>query len=237
MGAEERSRGRSPVSLGKRACPSIRRTKKRLKVLDLRWHDGQLLTREQIARQKAKWREAKQASKRWASRIAKWRRAISGDDAAARDEALAEIQSIKDADAIWPLEAMTLGSGRRRRIRSLPPIYSLHCCSASQMPAQTATESLVRHAVLSPVEVGRTKAIEELKRRQPHDFVPLLLSGLGMPIESSFRVHTAADGSIHYRHSLYREGQQSDWAVDARFRDDATRHAREGFGQSTFVPM
>ena len=37
-----------------------------------------------------------------------------------------------------------------------------------------------------------------------------------MPIESSFRVNTASDGSVFYSHTLYREGQESDWSFDAQ---------------------
>jgi hypothetical protein len=37
-----------------------------------------------------------------------------------------------------------------------------------------------------------------------------------MPIESSFSVTTDDDGSVHYRHSLYREGPESDWSADWR---------------------
>jgi hypothetical protein len=61
----------------------------------------------------------------------------------------------------------------------------------------------------------RAAAIEQLKSRPRHDFVPLLLSGLSMPIESSFSVRTDAAGGVHYTHSLYREGQTADFSIDA----------------------
>jgi hypothetical protein len=37
-----------------------------------------------------------------------------------------------------------------------------------------------------------------------------------MPIESSFSINTGADGSVHYVHSLYREGPDTDWSLEAR---------------------
>jgi Pretoxin HINT domain len=37
-----------------------------------------------------------------------------------------------------------------------------------------------------------------------------------MPIESSFNVRTNSDGSVHYVHSLYREGPDNDWSSDSR---------------------
>jgi hypothetical protein len=33
-----------------------------------------------------------------------------------------------------------------------------------------------------------------------------------MPIESSFQVTTDSDGSVHYRHTMYREGSHADWS-------------------------
>jgi hypothetical protein len=44
----------------------------------------------------------------------------------------------------------------------------------------------------------------------------MLLGALSMPVESSFSVITDNDGSVHYRHSLYREGPDSDWSADIR---------------------
>jgi hypothetical protein len=37
-----------------------------------------------------------------------------------------------------------------------------------------------------------------------------------MPLESSFNVQTSSDGSVRYTHSLYREGQDTDWSYDLR---------------------
>jgi hypothetical protein len=71
--------------------------------------------------------------------------------------------------------------------------------------------------VLSAAADVRAAAVERLKSRPQHDFVPLLLSGLVMPIESSFQVTTDPDGSVHYTHSLYREGAHTDWSVAARY--------------------
>src|SRR5207245_1453770 len=84
----------------------------------------------------------------------------------------------------------------------------------AKLPAQAATESLGRHAVFAPGDSARSAAIEKLKKRDIQDFVPMLLAGLGMPIESSFSINTGADGSVHYIHSMYREGPVCDWSVD-----------------------
>ncbi len=80
------------------------------------------------------------------------------------------------------------------------------------MSDHAATESLVRHSLLSPFADVRSSAAERLRYRPLHDFVPSLLDSLAAPIESSFRVVTAVDGSVTYLHSLYREGSHADWS-------------------------
>jgi hypothetical protein len=85
-----------------------------------------------------------------------------------------------------------------------------------KMPEQPATASLVRHAVFSPGNKARALATEKLKPRPQTDFVPILLNGLAMPLESSFDVRRSNDGSVHYSHTLYREGQDNDWSSDIR---------------------
>jgi hypothetical protein len=80
------------------------------------------------------------------------------------------------------------------------------------MSEQPATESLVRHAVLSSFSQVRGDAADRLRYRPLHDFVPLLLGGLAAPIESSFRVVVDDNGSVHYLHSMYREGPFADWS-------------------------
>jgi len=183
-----------------------------------RWRNGRLLTPDEIAEEKRQLREARQASKEWAPKVAKWKRAISGRDAAKREAALEEIRSLATTDVIPSVEEHTLGRDARDkdqaeacRLTSLAFVQAL-----AKMPAIAATESLVRYAVFSPVTDVRKAAIENLNPRPQHDYVPLLLSGLAMPIESSFQVKTEADGSVHYVHSLYREGAESDISYDVR---------------------
>ena len=189
-----------------------------LRAVDMRWQNGRLLTHGEIAQQKEQLREARRAAKRWAPSIAKWRRAISSGDPAERDAALGEIHSLTTPDVIPALEAVTLGrdASRENTSKACRQICDAFLEALVSMPEPAATESLVRHAVFSPVADLRTAAIEKLKPRPQHDFVPLLLSGLTMPVESSFQVRTDPDGSVHYTHSLYREGPDVDWSMDTR---------------------
>lgn len=188
------------------------------RAVDMLWKGGRLVSRKEPSEQKQRAQAMKNAAKHWEPIIAKWRRAVDSRDGQAHDQALTEIRAISRLDAIPSMEAVTLGRDAH------DPHHAEECLqiavafleALSQMPQQAATQSIVRHAVLSPGNKAKSAAIAELKKRDQHDYVPMLLAGLAMPIESSYHVQTAADGSIHYIHSLYREGQDADWSFDLR---------------------
>jgi hypothetical protein len=188
------------------------------RALGMRWFADRLRTHAEIKEIKAERRAAREAAERWASQIAKWNRALSGSDAAAKDAALGEIRALKDPDVIPAIEGETLG-GRLTSVRDIEKCRQLSLAfmeALDQMPDHVATQSLIRHAVFSEIPEARDAAIADLKQHSLHDFVPLLLSGLEMPIETSFHVSTNRDGSVHYFHSLYREGPEMDWKYDTR---------------------
>ena len=91
-----------------------------LHALDLRWQNGRLMSREQIADHKAQMRNAKRAAERWAPKIVGWRRAVSGQDSAARDAALSgnwrhrrgRCDSVDGSDNTWPRVARFAIVGR-----------------------------------------------------------------------------------------------------------------------------
>jgi tetratricopeptide (TPR) repeat protein len=199
-----------------------------LRALDLHWQNGQLMTSVQMADYKDQLRESKRAAERWAPKIVKWRRSVSGRDAAAREAALDEISRISEADSIYPIEQITLGRDAR------DPHHADECLqiglaflkSLGKMTGQPATESLARHAVFAPDDAERAVAVEQLKVRDQHDYVPMLLGALSMPIESTFSVRTDGSGDVHYAHSLYREGADADWSADSNYY--SMQHALSG---------
>ncbi len=185
-----------------------------LRALEARWQEGKLLTRDEIEEAKDEEIGSRRAGRIWKSRVAAWQRVLSRDRVGtAHTVALGEIRAITELAAIPAMEAATLVAnpesepgpvGRERMGQAFVSALEL-------IDEQAATESLVRHAVLAGSASVRTAATEALGERPLHDFVPILLDGLAMPIESSFQVVTSDDGSVHYLHSLYREGSQNDW--------------------------
>jgi hypothetical protein len=186
--------------------------------LGVRWYNGRLLTFAEIEAAKERSREFRAAAKEFAPQVARWERLLSAGDVNSRDLALREIRALRDTGAIPALEDVTLDSRlannaefERAMQMGLALVEAL-----DQMPGRSATESLVRHAVFAPVVSVREATIVALKKRPLHDYVPVLLASLSMPIESSFRVATDSDGSVHYWHSLYREGPVANWSVESR---------------------
>jgi hypothetical protein len=185
-----------------------------LRALGLRWTDGQLMSRPEIEAAREERIETRQASREWQARVAKWQRLLARKSNKNREQTFDEIRAIDDPAAIASMESATLAGsptdespGTWRAEMSLAFITALE-----GMSDHAATESLVRHALLSPFANVRSSATERLRYRPLHDFVPTLLDSLAAPIQSAFRVVPAVDGSVTYLHSLYREGSHADWS-------------------------
>jgi hypothetical protein len=182
-----------------------------LRALGQRWHNGRLLTVDQIEQLKLRTRQGRRSAQRWSVAVAAWQRAISARGEARR-RAVREVSKIVDPEAIGVFEQVTLG-GRvakdaeydMRRELSLAFVSAL-----KDMGDHAATVSLVRHAVLSMLPAVRSEATIYLRYRPLHDYVPLLLGGLTTPVETSYQVVRDPDGSVHYRHTLYQEGPFAD---------------------------
>jgi hypothetical protein len=187
-----------------------------LRELDAQWYDGQLLTREQIALAKVAERELEKSQRGWKSRLVAWNRGLEGD-LSLRMAALAEVSAIDSPAAIPVVEQATLDQTTSAELADLRRRHlgRAFLDALDRMSGPRAAESLVRHAVLSPFETIRTSAVDRLKQRQMYEYVPYLLDNLSAPVFSWFGVITQPDGSVHYRHRLYREGPFADWSFEA----------------------
>jgi hypothetical protein len=186
--------------------------------LGVRRYNGRLMTFAEIDAAKERSREFRAAAKEFAPQVARWERLLSAGDVNSRDLALREIRALRDTGAIPALEDVTLDSrlATNAEFERAMQIGLALVEALDQMPGRSATESLVRHAVFAPVVSVREATIVALKKRPLHDYVPVLLASLSMPIESSFRVATDSDGSVHYWHSFYREGPEANSSFEVR---------------------
>jgi hypothetical protein len=189
-----------------------------LRALGVRWHNGRLMTPEAVAAAKDQLRAFQDSAEEFRPQVARWERMLSAGDLKSRKEALAEIRALREPHAIAALEEHTLGTplASNAQFERCLEVSQVFVAALDETPGQAATGSLLRHAVLSPLKSVREASIAALKKRPPHDYVPQLLGALAVPIESSYRVVTDGDGSVHYWHSLYREGPDANWSFEGR---------------------
>ncbi len=146
-------------------------------------------------------------------------KSVAGRDVENHDKALAEIRQVREIESIPSFEKVTLGRDAFDAKLAEPclQITLAYLQALHELPNQPATESIARHAVLAPGNKARDMAINELKTRKQANYLPMLLSNLQMPIESTFSVVKDPDGSVRYAHSLYREGPDQDQSYDANY--------------------
>jgi hypothetical protein len=189
-----------------------------LRALGVRWFYGSLMTPDEIQTAKDSLRKSRTKAKAFEPTVAKWERMLAAGDLASRKAALDEIRQVRDAEALPAIEAITLDRAlatNEEFERSLAMGQAL-VAALDETATPAATQSLMRHAVFAQIKSVREASIAALKQRPLHDYAPALLSILAMPVESSYRVVSDADGSVHYFHSLYREGPLSDWSFEGR---------------------
>ena len=190
-----------------------------LRALGVEWFGGQLMSHADVEKAKAALRERKAAVKDFAPRVARWERLLSAGDLKSRERSARRNSRPARAGGNAGVGSDHARSrpGDECRVRTSACGSARRCCRRSTAMADPeATHSLVRHALFSQIKSVRESAIAALKQRPLHDYLPQLIGALTMPIESSYRVVTDNDGSVHYFHSLYREGPHADWSFESR---------------------
>lgn len=157
-----------------------------LNCLGLTWHDGVLLTikekEQSIKKEKA---EAK-ARKAWQKKARRLRRALENGEPEQRLAAKQEMQAIADPTAVPALleefSQVDADPVREENLR-LNLIATL-----GRITSPDAIMALVRAATYANSTTIQYAAIEELRNKHYEEYLPLLLSELEMPIESSVSV-------------------------------------------------
>jgi hypothetical protein len=138
------------------------------------------------------------AATRWYRKIRELAQQVMCGDAPRRAAAVAEIERINDPVAIPMLES----------VANLHVTLARSAISAlANMPHPEASESLARHAVWSQFGGMRDEAAVHLKERKIHDWAPLLLSGLELPVQSRTRVQILPNRRVIYEHAFFQEGR------------------------------
>jgi hypothetical protein len=185
-----------------------------LQALEVRWYNGRLLTREQLAEAKERDRLAPKTVGAWKKRVNDLLQQLEGD-LTARTAALREIRAIDNPESIFHMQGATLGgkdtTDEQVAIRRQVSMAFLDSIEAMQGGA--AIESMIRHALFSPIQSVRESAAARIKKRPMQDYVPVLLASLQTPIEFEFSTTRLPGGFVQYNHQLYRRGAESDWSA------------------------
>ena len=185
--------------------------KEAIKALGLKKHKGHWLTERQIPLYDA----YQQQQERWAAQTEAWREAIEGGEPGKRSQALAEIQAVREPAAIPFLES---------QLSELTPETSLAITAAlGKIHDREADSSLLRHALFSNSLEVRRAAVQMLKKRPLHSYIPTLMGAIVSPVKMTYYVRTYGVRGLTWRYDLYREGPEADYALEKRidFRQSA----------------
>ncbi len=174
-----------------------------LDALGLKWHEGRMLTRDQIAAERERAGERLRAMRHWQPLAVKWRGAIESNNPKRLDEALRALDELKDPDALPALEAVFAGNAASDVNDRL---NQLLITVADRMSVPEATAVLLRRAVVADAASVRLAACEALKKRPMHTYVPELLAAMPGRIKTKFNVFTLPDGSVTHEHEVQLEG-------------------------------
>ncbi len=170
-----------------------------LKMLDLSWHKGQLVTAAELAQRKQQDEKAKLAMQRWRPVLAEIRAKIESKSTDVHAAGLEQLRAIHDPTAIEALIAV---------FKSRPSLLCEAIRTTGQMPGQEATDALLQQAMLSKNEDVRLAACEQLKPRSMYGYVPKLMAALSTPLQAKFEVVQDGEG-VHFRETIQREGQNA----------------------------
>ncbi len=111
-----------------------------------------------------------------------------------------ELKGIKVPDAVPAIEVVFCANGGEYAPLGVEILRDMH--------AAQAAHALAWLAAYSPWKPVRAAAATARKDQRPYDYVPLLLSAMRVPIQSSFALYDTPDGGFLVRRALYADGPE-----------------------------
>jgi hypothetical protein len=181
-----------------------------LKMLDLAWHKGQLITVTELAQRKEQDEKAKQAMRHWRPLVGAIRNKIESKSSGEHEQGIQELQAIHDPAAIEALVFV---------FKSRPSLLCEAIGVIGQISGQEATDAILQQAILSKNDDVILAACDQLKSRSVYGYVPKLMAALSTPAQTKFEVVRDADG-VHFRETVEHEGEEATVAktVDTEIR-------------------
>lgn len=174
--------------------------------LDLHPAKDLWLTTEELTAQQESSESAIRDMKVWFPRLKEWLSTLQK-----RDRSREQFLEVRDVAAIPAIER-TFSIKSQESARMAIEVLS-------NIEEHAATESLIKHAVLSEWDDVRFQAAMALRPRSLYSYAPLLLAGLEAPLEVEFNFSDASPinhiGSWRYSCRLFREGPtaNSQWDI------------------------
>jgi hypothetical protein len=180
-----------------------------IQALGLTEYGGRLWTAEQISRIRLLEKDAERSMKTWKEPILALQREAASTDTNRRKASIDGLSAIRDPNAVFALEAITLwqSSARGPRARILEPFHRAVVSLIAVFDTQPATESLVRFAVMHQLESIRQLAAQALHSREPREYAPVLLGALTMPIQYDLSLSYDELGRQHVHADARQEHQ------------------------------
>lgn len=178
--------------------------------LQLKRYQGGYYTKSQIEEIK---RVRDQAERDFA-RYAKQFKAILAAAEAAKGEdrvaAAGELAKVNDPAAIPALmDALVSVNGESQNDDLAEQVGQAVVAALGSMREHQATLELVAIAINARHPAVRHMAAENLRYREPTDYMPILMASLAAPLESTFSVSVAPSGHVTLIESLYEQGPLS----------------------------
>jgi hypothetical protein len=185
-----------------------------LAALGLRSFQGRWLTAEQIGRERTRMNRVERAADEWRPLVARWRREAERIDGRMPAEVATRIAAIAEEAEMLALQrelSRQFGATMPPRIQAVMGRQLVAALAENRHPLAAA--ALAQLAVFGEPGDVRAAAAAALAPRPLDDFVPLLLSGLRMPLEATVATATGPLGFPLVRYGLVQEGMLGDGAV------------------------
>ncbi len=128
-------------------------------------------------------------------------RSLTSPRQATRDEAIAQLNAIKDTDAVTAVSSLISSP--------LPSVAMVVIKWMAQIDCVESSQALSRYAMFHPDDNVRHTAAESLKGRPLHDFVPNLIELTVSPVAEMLVPVFGADGTLSgYRQAFAQEGAE-----------------------------
>lgn len=163
--------------------------------------DGEWMSVQQIRESLEKRRTDQEHIARWRPQMERLLKGFRSRSENVRNTTLEKLAEITDATALPAIELMLSNENET--------VAKAVAKTIGAMPGNDPSAALARMTIVSRWPSARQAAAKQLRSRPKESYVPAMLALLQTPVLSAVQVAQGPRGQLLYRHSFYREGQNS----------------------------